>query len=141
MEIVFQISLHRKDLELLKLLQEFFGGTGTISTSSKKMSAFRVTSPEQILNQIIPHFNIYSLISQKQADFILFKQIVKLIEQRDHLNKEGLQEIINIRASLNLGLSDLQKESFPNTIPVIRPSISLSNILQPDWMAGFISGE
>ena len=105
------------------------------------MCAFRVTSPKQILNQIIPHFDKYNLITQKQADYLLFKQIVMLIEQGNHLNKEGLQEIVNIRASLNLGLSEIQKKSFPNTIPVIRPCISVTGVPHPDWMAGFISGE
>ena len=37
----------------------------------------------------------------------------------EHLKKEGLQSIINIRASLNLGLSEVLKAAFPNTIPVV----------------------
>jgi len=53
-DIVFQIALHKKDLELLKQIQVFFGGIGTISTSPAGMCAFRVTSPKQILNKIIP---------------------------------------------------------------------------------------
>lgn len=52
MEIVF--PLHNKDLELLKLIQAFFGGIGVISTSLNGMCAFKVTSLKQILNQIIP---------------------------------------------------------------------------------------
>ena len=90
-EVVFQIGLHKKDLELLKLIQAFFGGIGVISTSPNSMCAFKVTTLKQILNQIIPHFDKYNLITQKQADYILFKQIVILIEQGKHLNKEGLQ--------------------------------------------------
>lgn len=52
---------------------------------------------------------------------------------------EGIQTIINIRASLNLGLSEVQKVNFPNTIPVIRPC--LTEKIHPEWMAGFITGE
>jgi hypothetical protein len=33
-ETVFQIGLHKKDLELLKQIQNFFGGIGVISTNS-----------------------------------------------------------------------------------------------------------
>jgi LAGLIDADG endonuclease len=54
-EVVFQIGLHKKDLELLKLIQAFFGGIGGI-THWNDMCAFKVSSPKQILNQIIPHF-------------------------------------------------------------------------------------
>ena len=59
MEVVFQIGLHKKDLELLKLIQAFFGGIGVISTSPNYMCAFKVTSLKQILNKIIPHFYKY----------------------------------------------------------------------------------
>ena len=105
------------------------------------MCVFRVTSPKHLLNKILPHFYKYKLITQKQADYVLFKQIVMLIEQGKHLNKEGIQAIINIRASLNLCLSDLQKISFPKTIPVIRPSVPLPYKPHPEWLAGFIRGE
>jgi len=140
-EIVFQIALHKKDLELLKQIQAFFGGIGTISTNPTGMCAFRVTSSKQILNKIIPHFDKYNLITQKQADYLLFKKIVNLIEQGEHLKGEGIQLIINVRASLNLGLSEVLKVAFPNTIPVVRPYISSSEIPHPEWMAGFITGE
>jgi hypothetical protein len=45
------------------------------------MCAFRVTSPKQILEKIIPHFDNYKLITQKQADYFLFKEIVDLIKK------------------------------------------------------------
>jgi hypothetical protein len=105
------------------------------------MCAFRVTSTKQILNKIIPHFDNYKLITQKQADYFLFKEIIDLIKKGDHLKIEGLLSIINLRASLNLGLSKDLKAAFPKTIPVIRPNVINSNIHHPEWMAGFISGD
>lgn len=41
-----------------------------------------------------------------------------------HLTEDGLQQIINLRASINLGLSDLHKSKFPNYNPVARPIIN-----------------
>jgi len=100
--VVFQIALHKKDLELLKQIQAFFGGIGIIANSSNDMCAFRVTSPKQILDKIIPHFaGTDILITKKQADYILFKEIIMLIIKGEHLKEVGLQSIINIRASLN----------------------------------------
>lgn len=89
------------------------------------MCAFRVTSLKQILSKILPHFDKYNLITKKQADYILFKQIVMLVDQGEHLTDLGLQAIINIRASLNLGLSEVLKTAFPKTIAVVRPFIPL----------------
>jgi len=87
------------------------------------MCAFRVTSPKQISDKIIPHFDKYILITKKQADYLLFKEIIMLIIQGEHLKEEGLQSVINLRASLNLGLSEVLKTAFPNTIPIIRPLV------------------
>lgn len=56
-EVIFQIGLHKKDLELLNLIQAYFDGIGTIDASSSSktnMCAFRVSSLKQILNKIIP---------------------------------------------------------------------------------------
>jgi len=64
-----------------------------------------------------------------------------LMEQGEHLKLEGLQAIINIRALLNLGLSEVLKAAFPKTILVIRPLVSKAEIIQPEWMAGFITGD
>ena len=42
---------------------------------------------------------------------------------------------------MNLGLSDLQKSSFINYNPVARPVINLTEIPNPNWIAGFSSAE
>ena len=59
----------------------------------------------------------------------------------EHLKEVGLQSIINIRASLNLGLSEVLKTAFPNTIPIIRLLVPKAEIPHQEWMAGFITGE
>jgi hypothetical protein len=52
------------------------------------------------------------------------------------LNK---QKIISIRASMNLGLPDELKKSFPNIMPVNRPIIQSIINYDPYWLAGFTS--
>jgi hypothetical protein len=41
-----------------------------------------------------------------------------------HLTEDGLMQIINLKASINLGLSDLLNSKFSNFNPVARPIIS-----------------
>jgi hypothetical protein len=53
-----------------------------------------------------------------------------MVQKKEHLTLEGLQEIINLKASLNLGLSDALKLAFPNINPVDRPRIE--NQIIPD---------
>ena len=58
-----------------------------------------------------------------------------------HLNKEGLLKIVNIKASMNLGLSDKLITDFPYFSPVERPIINTESILHPHWISGFVTGD
>jgi len=111
-------------------IQAYFGGIGKIYTTNKD-TTYMVRSLDEIL-KIISHFDNYPLITQKKADFELFKRIIHKMVIGEHLSFRGLQEIVNIRASLNLGLSDLLKTNFPNTVPVTRPLIEKITIPHPE---------
>jgi LAGLIDADG endonuclease len=137
---VMAIQLHKKDIDLLNKIRGYFGNVGFI-TIGEKLASFRVQSLKEITANIIPHFDKYPLITQKQADYLLFREIVMLMKGKKHLSKEGLQSIVNIKASLNLGLSEDLKVSFPETKPVARPVISDQKISNPEWIAGFTSGD
>ena len=52
-----------------------------------------------------------------------------------------MKKIVAIRAALNLGLTDQLKAAFPNTVPVIRPSVIKTLALDPNWVVGFTSAE
>ena len=136
----FQIGLHVRDFNLLLQLQEFFKGIGSIG-KSENMAYYSVSSVEDLTKVIIPHFLKYFLLTKKKADFMLFKKVVELINSKKHLSIEGLQQIINIKASMNSGLSDIHKSEFNNINKVIRPIIDTKNIPSPYWITGFVNGE
>lgn len=138
---VFQIALHEKDVELLRLIQSYFGGVGKIARHGKHSYSFRVRSLGDNVNKILAHFDKYPLISQKQADYRLWRAALQMMIRGDHLTDEGFKTILNIRASLNLGCSEDLKASFPQTIPVEKPEIADQKIPHPEWLAGFASGE
>ena len=136
----FRISLHEKDRALLELIQAFFG-VGKIFQLAKDSIQYRVSSTKD-LKVIIDHFDKYPLITQKRADFELFKQIVEMLSRKEHHTKEGLQQIVNLRASINNGLSDDLKAAFPNITPVQRPQLTVSaTCINPYWLSGFTTGE
>ena len=142
LEANFTINLHSRDLNLLKLIQAYFEGAGRISKERNGCCDFTIGSLDQILNKVLPHFDKYPLKTQKYADYILFKKAVILMSRGEHLTYEGLQKIINIRATLNKGLTLVLKEAFPNTVGVLRPSLPESALtLHPQWVSGFVSGD
>lgn len=129
-------------MPLLLELQQFFWGVGRIIIDKKNNSfKFRVTKLSDLNNVIIPHFLNFNLLTQKAADFILFQRAVQLILKKAPQTAIGLQEIINIRASMNLGLNDILKSNFINTVPVDRPRILTNKIPDQNWLSGFFSAE
>jgi hypothetical protein len=65
------------------------------------------------------------------------------MSKKANLTSDGLLQIINIKASMNLGLSHIIKSNFScnNITPVDRPLIKTNNILDSNWLAGFAEGE
>jgi hypothetical protein len=93
------------------------------------------------LGVLIDHFDKYPLITQKLADYQLFKQAFDLISRKEHLTKDGLEKLVAIKASVNNGLSSDLKASFSSVISLPRPLIQNQEIKCPNWLAGFTSGE
>lgn len=112
-------------------MQEFFG-VGIVSIRKNGMAVYYVQSFSDLTHVIIPHFKNYPFLTQKKADFILFSDAVQFLNEKVQSSSEGLQKIINIRASMNKGLSELLKKSFPNTIPVTRPLVNTESIIHPN---------
>jgi hypothetical protein len=135
----FQINLHKKDLQLLESIQSYFC-CGHISKTGSKSYQLRIDSIKDI-QVIIDHFDKYPLITQKFGDYQLFKQAYVLWLNKEYLTYQGLRKIVAIKATMNNGLSERLKAAFPDLIPVLRPYKEDIKINDPQWLAGFVSGE
>jgi hypothetical protein len=130
---VFAIELHIRDLEVLKRIKEFVSvGSVTVRTrNGKPTGIYSVQSLKDLTEVIIPHFKEYPLLTQKQAYFILFYSLVNLMNNKEHLNEQGLKKIISIRASMNKGLTGTLKSIFPNIVAAQRSIIKNQIIKSP----------
>nr|YP_009687841.1 NADH dehydrogenase subunit 2 [Fusarium bambusae]QDX17429.1 NADH dehydrogenase subunit 2 [Fusarium bambusae] len=137
----FQIKLDIRDLSLLKEIKAYFNHIGSINISNKEC-VYKVRSLNEVAI-IISHFDEYNLMSEKRADFDLFKLIVNILNnQEQHLTSQGLEEIVNIGFSMNLAQSSLVRDNFSNIIPVARPPLAKNRTIpHPEWIAGFVSGK
>ena len=77
----FFINLHIRDFALLSDIQQFFK-VGNINRSGKNSASYKVNSVKELQDVIIPHFEQFSLISKKKADFLLFKLAIELIREK-----------------------------------------------------------
>ena len=68
---------------------------------SDKTLKFEVRSLNDLIMHVIPHFEKYPMVSNKQKDFELFKQICFLMQKELHKEKQGLQKIMNLAFQMN----------------------------------------
>lgn len=137
---MFGIHLHKKDKALLQAIQNLFQGIGNITDKGKNAVQFQVSSYKD-LEILISHFDKYSLITQKLADYELFKQAFNLISCKEHLTKDGFDKLVAIKSSINKGLPDKLRQAFPNIEPISRPLVENKKVINPNWLAGFIDAE
>jgi len=139
---IFSITLHSRDEYLLLQLQNYFGGIGSLSRQNNAVK-YSIAGIKDLNSIIIPHFDKYKLLTQKGADFILFKRIIEIMKNNGHLTLDGLYQIINIKASMNFGLKNNFKKEFSQIqiTPVERQIIITKNIPNPNWLSGFTTGE
>ena len=116
-QVSFQITVNKKDLNLLEQIEKYFG-VGNITKQKSESINYRIQSVRD-LRVIIQHFDNFSLLTHKYSDYLLFKQVVELMQSKKHLTEEpdgdfkesprvaspGLYKIVDIKASLNRGLS------------------------------------
>ena len=115
MQGIFSIELHDKDTALLKNIQATLG-VGKIYSPRTYTKQYKVTSVKD-LQVVINHLDDYPLITKKRSDYELFKLAINLIENKEHLTPEGLEKLVSIRASMNLGLTSDLKFAYPNITP------------------------
>lgn len=93
---------------------------GRIVKDGEFSYSYTVTIKKQ-LNIIVDHFYNYTLITQKLAYYLLFKGGLELFRKKAHLVNEGLQSILAIKASLNLGSNDATREAFLRLLLYLDP--------------------
>ena len=85
---VFQIKLHVKDFPVILGIQHSLGNIGTVDNSQSTCN-FRVRKLKEII-ELIKFFDKYPLITRKKGDYLLFKEIVSIIQLKEQLTTEGL---------------------------------------------------
>ena len=99
----FSLSLNERDLELLRDLQAFFECGWIRQSKTDRTFKFEARAIEDLLNPIIPHFERHPLRGSKAKSFAAFRDVCRMIEQGDHLRRDGVRSIIDIAYEMNLG--------------------------------------
>lgn len=99
----FRIVQHEKDEMLLYKIKDHFGfGSVQINRTDHHgtRKEFRVRGIEN-LNKIIEFFKVHRLQTFKSKDFEIFAEVIGLMNQNEHLRKDGLDNIARLVSGMN----------------------------------------
>ena len=106
----FSVSQNQDRAEVLQLFKQTFG-CGTIRPDrSDKTLKFEIRSTQELVKRVVPHFENHPLLSSKRKDFDSFAQVCKMMDQREHLKKDGFEKIVGLVYTINHGKRKYPKE-------------------------------
>ena len=97
----FSVSQNAERAELLYLIQDKWGCGFIRPDRSDKTLKFEVRNVGNLVARVLPHFRTYPLMSSKQADFERFARICELVSRDEHLELEGLEQIVRLAMEMN----------------------------------------
>jgi len=86
---------------VLDIIRDYFGCGYIRRDFSDKTVKFEIRDHNELMTQVIPHFQKYPFFSAKQKDFDLFVRVCKMIDREKHLTRNGFAEIVKIAYQMN----------------------------------------
>lgn len=100
--VVFEIHLNERELPLVNKIQNYFGGVGKIRLNSNLQSVhYTVYDNYDLLNTIVPHFDKYKLEGYKLNNYLIWKEILLLVNSKTNLTSQDLNKIDELKKILN----------------------------------------
>ena len=126
----FVVTQGAKSLSVLQTLQAFFR-CGKIFINRRKdnhrepLYRYCVRTVSDLREKIIPFFQQYPLWTAKRQDFAKFVRVVELMEERQHLTLEGLQQIAAITQTMNRRKPARLLASSETIRPTLHPAVKI----------------
>lgn len=109
----FKVSQNPSGLNVLEAVKKRFN-CGYIKNNDKPESgdrslAYVVRDLPSLKNKVIPFFDSNNLIIKKEV-FLKFKSVIKIVDERKHLSKNGMKKVLEIAYSMNTRKRKVSKE-------------------------------
>lgn len=96
----FVVVQHKRDIQVLYGLKTYFQ-CGHVRPNHEERYMFRVRGHQKLRDRILPFFENHKLKTKKRIDFEKFRDVVRMMDQREHLTEDGFQKIIQIQQTMN----------------------------------------
>ena len=94
-------------------LKNFFGcGNVVIDNRKTDTKKYQISKLQDILEKVIPHFDSYPCFTSKNLNYRDWKKIAYMMNKKEHLNNEGVEQILSIASQMNSNRSFDDKYNF-----------------------------
>ena len=102
-QVVLTFNVSQRDPIVLIQLKKYLG-CGRFVKRHDGVNYFVVQNPTALEERVIPFFKRFAFLSSnKKKNFSIFVRIANLVFSKEHLTKDGLLRIIQLRETLNEG--------------------------------------
>lgn len=102
---------YKSQTHILTRIESYFECGSVRKYKRDGMMKYEVRNLSNLCDIIIPHFEKYPLLTQKEEDFNKFKEICLMMRSNHHRNEQGLKTIIDLACGMNpSGTRKISKE-------------------------------
>ena len=102
----FVVTQSMKSLPALRKIKDYFGCGGIFinkryDNHNEYLYRYCVRSVAELHQKIIPFFERFPLRTYKYEDFKIFKKVVEMMANKEHLQKKGWNKILSLLSTMN----------------------------------------
>ena len=101
-EIILNYQVDQKNKDILNLIKDYFGGN--IGFRKSQDTYFYGSTSFGSANNVIKYFDEYHLQSTKYINYLKWRKVYLLIQNRSHLTEQGINQIIELKKSMRYNL-------------------------------------
>lgn len=98
-EIRLNYQIDQKNKDLLILIKNFIGGN--IGYRASQDTYYYGSTSFGSAKNVIKYFNQYHMLSNKHVNYLKWRKAYILIQNKDHLNEEGVKKITKLKNTMN----------------------------------------
>lgn len=98
-EIRLNFQVDQKEKDLLLFIKNYLGGN--IGYRSNQDTYYYGSTSFGSAKKVIEYFDSFHLLSSKHINYLKWRKVYILIQNREHITEKGLKKIIKLKSSMN----------------------------------------
>ena len=132
----FHVSQNGERVSVLQLFQDTLN-CGLIKRNASAIARDRtwvyvVKRHNELHDAVLPFFTKFPLRSDKQNEFLKFREVVEKMHRKEHLTEEGLRDILHVAFTMNG--SKFRKRTLAQLLNCLEPSETICQAPALDYV-------